>query len=86
MTVNKLHRITPKDLNNRKVIDGMHLTRSYFPDRKLDLPLNLSIKLSFITNTQKPLDFANVLHEICHYKRIEWLSNYRLDEFNHIQS
>ena len=33
---------TPKELNNREIIniDGIHSTRSYFLDRKLDLPLN----------------------------------------------
>ena len=31
---------TPKELNNREIIDGIHSTWSYFLDRKLDLPLN----------------------------------------------
>ena len=59
---------------NREVIDGMHSTGSYFPDRKLDLPLN-----SFKTK-------GNGLHKIFHCKRIEWPSNFRFGEFNQIQS
>ena len=31
---------TPKELNNREIIDGIHSTWSYFLDRNLDLPLN----------------------------------------------
>ena len=31
---------TPKDLNNREIIDGMLSSRSYFVDWELDLPLN----------------------------------------------
>ena len=31
---------TPKELNNREIIDGIHLTWSFFLDQKLDLPLD----------------------------------------------
>lgn len=44
---------TPKDLNNREIIDGMLSSRSYFVDWELDLPLTVILK-------RKPLDFANV--------------------------
>ena len=46
ITVNNLHRIslifihTKRFKYNREIIDGMLYTRSYFLDRKLDLPLN----------------------------------------------
>ena len=72
---------TPKELKNREIIDGMHSTRSYFLNEKLDLPLTVW--------KQKPLDFAKVLYKIFTEREsndrqtLDWMNSVKL---NYIQS